>query len=54
MISTTETMGQFRGFLRPVQVHSQAGFKLAPPTRNPSTSGCLANSLQFFSVTLPP
>jgi len=34
--------------------HSQAGFKLAPPTKNPSISSCVANSLQFFSLTLPP
>jgi hypothetical protein len=33
---------------------TNAGFKLAPPTRKPSISGCFANSLQFFSVTLPP
>jgi hypothetical protein len=31
-----------------------AGFKLAPPTRNPSMSGCFAKSALFFSVTLPP
>jgi hypothetical protein len=34
--------------------NSQAGFKLAPPTKNPSTSGCCASSLAFLSVTLPP
>jgi hypothetical protein len=32
----------------------QAGFKLAPPTKNPSMSGCVAKSLQFFSLTEPP
>lgn len=34
--------------------HLQAGFKLAPPTRKPSISPSFANSLQFFSLTLPP
>jgi hypothetical protein len=37
-----------------LMMSTNAGFKLAPPTRKPSISGCLANSLQFFSVTLPP
>lgn len=32
----------------------QAGFKLAPPTKKPSISACLASSLQFFSLTEPP
>ena len=32
----------------------QAGFRLAPPTRKPSMSGCFARSPQFFSVTEPP
>ena len=32
----------------------QAGFKLAPPTKKPSISLCLARSLQFFSLTEPP
>ena len=36
------------------RVHIQAGFKLAPPTRNPSTSASLARSRQFFSLTEPP
>ena len=34
--------------------NSQAGFKLAPPTKNPSMSFCFASSLQFFSLTEPP
>lgn len=34
--------------------YSQAGFRLAPPTKNPSMSDCFAKSLQFFSLTLPP
>ena len=33
---------------------TKAGFRLAPPTRNPSMSACLASSTQFFSLTLPP
>lgn len=35
-------------------IHRQAGFRLAPPTKNPSMSDCCARSLQFFSFTLPP
>jgi hypothetical protein len=37
-----------------LMMSTNAGFKLAPPTRKPSISGCLASSLLFFSVTLPP
>jgi len=33
---------------------TNAGFKLAPPTKNPSMSDCVERSLQFFSLTLPP
>ena len=35
-------------------INLQAGFRLAPPTKNPSISACFASSLQFFSLTLPP
>lgn len=35
-------------------ISTNAGFKLAPPTKKPSISACFANSLQFFSLTLPP
>lgn len=31
-----------------------SGFREAPPTKNPSTSGCAANSLQFAPFTEPP
>lgn len=37
-----------------LMISTNAGFKLAPPTRKPSISGCFASSLLFFSVTLPP
>ena len=37
-----------------LMMSTKAGFKLAPPTRKPSMSACLASSLQFFSETLPP
>lgn len=37
-----------------LMMSTKAGFKLAPPTRKPSMSGCLLSSLQFFSLTLPP
>ncbi len=37
-----------------LMISTKAGFKLAPPTRNPSISPCFASSLQFFSETLPP
>jgi len=40
--------------LHDARIDLQAGFKLAPPTRKPSISGCLASSLQFFSFTEPP
>ena len=39
---------------QPEKGNSQAGFKLAPPTKNPSMSFCFASSLQFFSLTEPP
>ncbi len=35
-----------------VCIHS--GFRLAPPTRNPSISLCFANSLQLALLTEPP
>ena len=31
-----------------------SGFKLEPPTKNPSTSGQLARIAAFFGLTLPP
>lgn len=37
-----------------LMMSTNAGFKLAPPTKKPSISFSLARSLQFFSLTLPP
>jgi hypothetical protein len=37
-----------------LMMSTNAGFKLAPPTRKPSISFSFASSLQFFSLTLPP
>src|SRR5690349_11419368 len=55
MMSTTVAESQkLSCYTHRWDVNLQAGFKLAPPTRNPSTSGCFARSLQFFSLTLPP
>lgn len=33
---------------------TNSGFKEAPPTKNPSISGCPASSLQLAPVTEPP
>ena len=38
---------------RALMISMNSGFKLAPPTKNPSTSFCPASSLQFFPVTEP-
>jgi len=35
-------------------ISAKAGFKAAPPTKNPSRSGYLIKSAAFFSVTDPP
>jgi len=56
MISTT-VFGQHHS--HPMSHHItfhnlHSGFKLAPPTKNPSISACCARSLQFLPLTLPP
>ena len=56
MISTT-VFRQHHSHLSPhhITFHNlHSGFKLAPPTRNPSISACCARSLQFLPLTLPP
>lgn len=44
---------QERPFLQ-LMMSTKAGFRLAPPTRKPSMSGCVLRSVQFFSDTEPP
>lgn len=36
-----------------VKINYKCTFSEAPPTKNPSTSGCAANSLQFAPLTEP-
>lgn len=37
-----------------LMISTNSGLREAPPTKNPSTSCSLANSLQFLALTLPP
>lgn len=41
-------------YILALMMSTKAGLRLAPPTKKPSMSSALANSLQFFSLTLPP